>query len=219
MVTLHVPETKATAGLIGAAELARMKPRRLPPQRRPRRGSSTRRPSAAASLRRARLGGAGDRRLRGRAADGLAAPRRAEHGPDAAPGRVHRGGPGGRRRGGVAAGPGRPGRPSGALRGQRAAPDARDGAAIAPYLPLAETLGRFFAQFARGAVNTLTLEVAGELADHDVTPLQAAVLRGLLEGDHHGAGQPGQRRPPRPGQRASPSSSGRRPTPARSRRW
>ncbi len=54
--------------------------------------------------------------------------------------------------------------------------------AIAPYLPLAETLGRFFAQFARGSVNTLTLEVAGELAEHDVTPLQAAVLRGLLEG-------------------------------------
>ena len=54
--------------------------------------------------------------------------------------------------------------------------------AIAPYLPLAVTLGRFYAQFARGAVETLTLEVAGELAVHDVTPLQAAVLRGLLEG-------------------------------------
>jgi D-3-phosphoglycerate dehydrogenase len=54
--------------------------------------------------------------------------------------------------------------------------------AIAPYLPLAETLGRFYAQFARGAVETLTLEVAGELAAHDVTPLQAAVLRGMLEG-------------------------------------
>ncbi|HEX7950854.1 MAG TPA: phosphoglycerate dehydrogenase [Candidatus Limnocylindrales bacterium] len=53
--------------------------------------------------------------------------------------------------------------------------------AIAPYLPLAEVLGRFFAQFSRGGVRTLTLEIAGELAEHDGTPLTAAVLRGLLE--------------------------------------
>ena len=53
--------------------------------------------------------------------------------------------------------------------------------AIAPYLPLAEILGRFFVQFSRGGVRSLTLEIAGELADHDGTPLTAAVLRGLLE--------------------------------------
>jgi D-3-phosphoglycerate dehydrogenase len=53
--------------------------------------------------------------------------------------------------------------------------------AIAPYLPLAEILGRFFAQFSRGGVRTLTLEIAGELAEHDASPLTAAVLRGLLE--------------------------------------
>ncbi len=53
--------------------------------------------------------------------------------------------------------------------------------AIAPYLPLAEGLGRFFAQFCRTAVRTITLEIAGELAEHDGTPLTAAVLRGLLE--------------------------------------
>jgi D-3-phosphoglycerate dehydrogenase len=53
--------------------------------------------------------------------------------------------------------------------------------AIGPYLPLAEVLGRFFAQFSRGGVKTLTLEIAGELAEHDGTPLTAAVLRGLLE--------------------------------------
>ena len=52
--------------------------------------------------------------------------------------------------------------------------------AIAPYLPLAEILGRFFAQFSRGGTRTLTLEIAGELAEHDGTPLTAAVLRGLL---------------------------------------
>ncbi len=53
--------------------------------------------------------------------------------------------------------------------------------AIGPYLPLAEILGRFFAQFSRGGVKTLTLEIAGELAEHDGSPLTAAVLRGLLE--------------------------------------
>ena len=52
---------------------------------------------------------------------------------------------------------------------------------IAPYLPLAEILGRFFAQFSRGGVHTLTLEIAGELAEHEASPLTAAVLRGLLE--------------------------------------
>jgi D-3-phosphoglycerate dehydrogenase len=53
--------------------------------------------------------------------------------------------------------------------------------ALAPYLPLAEILGRFFAQFARTGVRTLTLEIAGELAAVDGSPLTAAVLRGLLE--------------------------------------
>lgn len=53
--------------------------------------------------------------------------------------------------------------------------------AIAPYLPLAELLGRFFAQFCRSGVRGLTFEVAGELADYDASPLTAAVLRGLLE--------------------------------------
>jgi D-3-phosphoglycerate dehydrogenase len=53
--------------------------------------------------------------------------------------------------------------------------------AIAPYLPLAETLGRFFAQYCRTGVTTLTLEISGEPAAHDASPLTAAVLRGLLE--------------------------------------
>jgi D-3-phosphoglycerate dehydrogenase len=53
--------------------------------------------------------------------------------------------------------------------------------AIAPYLPLAEILGRFFAQFSRTGVRALTLEIAGDLAEYDASPLVAAVLRGLLE--------------------------------------
>ena len=53
--------------------------------------------------------------------------------------------------------------------------------ALAPYLPLAEILGRFFSQFARSGVRTLTLEIAGDLAAFDGSPLVAAVLRGLIE--------------------------------------
>jgi D-3-phosphoglycerate dehydrogenase len=53
--------------------------------------------------------------------------------------------------------------------------------ALAPYLPLAEMLGRFFAQFARSGVQTVTIEIAGELAAYDASPLTAAVLRGVIE--------------------------------------
>ena len=52
---------------------------------------------------------------------------------------------------------------------------------IGPYLPLAEILGQFFAQFARAGVRTVTLELAGDLADADAAPLTAALLRGLVE--------------------------------------
>lgn len=51
--------------------------------------------------------------------------------------------------------------------------------AVAPYLPLARLLGRFYAQYAPDLTG-LTLEVAGELAAHDTTALVAATLGGLL---------------------------------------
>jgi D-3-phosphoglycerate dehydrogenase / 2-oxoglutarate reductase len=53
--------------------------------------------------------------------------------------------------------------------------------AIAPYLPLAETLGQFAAQMVRSAPRTLTIEIAGEPAAYDASSLVAAALRGLLE--------------------------------------
>ena len=53
--------------------------------------------------------------------------------------------------------------------------------AIGPYLPVAEILGRFFGQFAGTGVETLTLDVAGEPAAYDASPITAALLRGLLE--------------------------------------
>jgi D-3-phosphoglycerate dehydrogenase len=52
--------------------------------------------------------------------------------------------------------------------------------ALAPYLPLARMLGQFYAQFAPD-LEGLTLDVAGELAAYDARPLAAAVLGGLLE--------------------------------------
>jgi D-3-phosphoglycerate dehydrogenase len=53
--------------------------------------------------------------------------------------------------------------------------------AIAPYLPLTVILGRVVAQYLRGGVKTLTIDVAGDLADHDTSQLAAAALRGILE--------------------------------------
>jgi D-3-phosphoglycerate dehydrogenase len=53
-------------------------------------------------------------------------------------------------------------------------------AELAPYLPLARTLGMLYAQFAR-SLEGLTLELAGEVAAADGAPLAAAALAGLLE--------------------------------------
>ena len=52
--------------------------------------------------------------------------------------------------------------------------------ALGPYLPLARALGQFFAQFSDD-VSDLTLEVAGELSEHDAGPLIASALGGILE--------------------------------------
>jgi D-3-phosphoglycerate dehydrogenase len=52
--------------------------------------------------------------------------------------------------------------------------------ALAPYLPLARTLGQFYSQFASDK-SDITLEVAGELAQYDSSVLVAAALSGLLE--------------------------------------
>lgn len=53
---------------------------------------------------------------------------------------------------------------------------------IEPYLKLAETLGRALTQLAEARLETVELTYAGELAAHDVTPLTAAAIKGLLAG-------------------------------------
>ena len=51
---------------------------------------------------------------------------------------------------------------------------------LVPFLALARTLGQLYAQVA-GLAGDLTLELAGELATSDISPFAAAALRGLLE--------------------------------------
>jgi len=179
VLTLHVPITRATRGLIGASQLARMKPGAI--LLNVARGGVIDEAAVAAALREGRLGGAG--------VDVF------EHEPPTdsplldAPNTVltpHLGASTAEAQVAVAEEvaaqvldvlDGRPARY--AVNAPLLTPETAQ--AIAPYLPLAETLGRFFAQFARSGVRTITLEIAGEPALHDASPLSAAVLRGLLE--------------------------------------
>ena len=51
---------------------------------------------------------------------------------------------------------------------------------LRPGLPLAEKLGRVFTALAGAAVGSLTVEVRGEIAAYDVSVLQLAVLKGVF---------------------------------------
>lgn len=53
---------------------------------------------------------------------------------------------------------------------------------VRPALPLAETLGRIFTSVAGELPASLTLEVRGEIADQDVAVLRLACLRGVFAG-------------------------------------
>jgi D-3-phosphoglycerate dehydrogenase / 2-oxoglutarate reductase len=71
---------------------------------------------------------------------------------------------------------------TGALRGAVNMPvlGATELVALEPYLSLAESLGRFQAQLADGAVREVRLEFAGELVELDAAPVTRAFLAGLL---------------------------------------
>jgi D-3-phosphoglycerate dehydrogenase len=51
---------------------------------------------------------------------------------------------------------------------------------VRPGLPLAEKLGRVFTALAGGVASQLTVEVRGEIAAHDVSVLQLSALKGLF---------------------------------------
>ena len=179
VVTVHVPMTRATRGLIGRDQLARMKPGAI--LLNVARGGVVDEAAVAAALRDGQLGGAGIDVF--------------EHEPPTgsplldAPNTVltpHLGASTAEAQVAVAEEIADQVLDVLAGRSARYAVNAplltpETARALAPYLPLAEILGRFFAQFARRGVRTLTLEIAGELATFDGSPLTAAVLRGLLE--------------------------------------
>ncbi len=178
-ITVHVPLTRATTGLIGTAAIARMKPGAVVLN--VARGGIVDEAALAAALREGRLGGA--------AIDVF------EHEPPTgsplldAPNTVltpHLGASTAEAQVAVAEEiaeqvldvlAGRPAQY--AVNAPLLSPEAEQ--TIGPYLPLAEMLGRFLAQFARAGVGTFTVELAGELARTETAPLTAAALRGLLE--------------------------------------
>jgi D-3-phosphoglycerate dehydrogenase len=178
-LTVHVPKTKDTTDLIGAAELAQMKPDAYVIN--VARGGVVDEAALAEALRAGIIAGA--------AVDVYSAePPPADHPLLGAPNAIltpHLGASTEEAQTRVAVEAceqvadvlaGRPARY--AVNAPLMTPETAD--ALSPYLPLARTLGQFYAQFA-DSVAGLTLEVAGELADHDSAPLVAAALGGILE--------------------------------------
>jgi L-serine deaminase len=53
---------------------------------------------------------------------------------------------------------------------------------IAPYIAVAQKAAALASQLAAGQMGTLEIEYLGEIANHDTTPLKAAVIKGLLGG-------------------------------------
>lgn len=51
---------------------------------------------------------------------------------------------------------------------------------LAPYLAVAEKTGSLATQMCEGQMREIEIDYSGEIASHDVTPLKAAVMRGLL---------------------------------------
>ena len=130
VVTVHVPLTRATRGLIGREAIAKLRARRDRAERRARRRRRRGRPGRGAPV--GPPGGRRDRRVRARAADRIAAARRPEHAAHAASRRVDRRGADPRVGGGRRAGPRRAGRSERPLCRQRAAAHPRDGRARSP---------------------------------------------------------------------------------------
>jgi D-3-phosphoglycerate dehydrogenase len=54
-------------------------------------------------------------------------------------------------------------------------------ARIRPYLVLGEKLGRFQGQLCKGSIDSIEIEYCGAAAELDVAPITVAVLKGLLE--------------------------------------
>lgn len=179
VVSLHVPKTRTTTGMIGAAELARMKPTAF--LLNVARGGVVDEAALAAALAAGTIAGA--------AVDVFATEPPAGSPLLEAPHAVltpHLGASTAEAQVRVAVEAaqqvvdvleGRPARY--AVNAPLLTPETAR--AIAPYLPLAESLGSFLAQYVRGGIDSLAVQVSGELAEHDTSQVAAAALRGLLE--------------------------------------
>jgi D-3-phosphoglycerate dehydrogenase len=51
---------------------------------------------------------------------------------------------------------------------------------VGPYMAVAEAIGSIATQLVTGQVQSIAIDYYGEIAEHDVTPLRASVIRGLL---------------------------------------
>ena len=177
VVTLHVPLTRTTRGMIGAAELARMKPTALLVN--VARGGVVDEAALAEALAAGRLGGA--------AVDVYENEPPRDSPLLMAPNTVltpHLGASTEEAQTKVAVEvvlqildvlAGRPARY--VVNAPLVPPETAQ--ALAPFVPLARMLGQFYAQFAT-SLDGLRLEVAGEIAAHDSSPLAAAALSGVL---------------------------------------
>ncbi len=52
---------------------------------------------------------------------------------------------------------------------------------LQPYMHLVEQMGRLYTQLQPGPLNRIEFSCSGEIADYDLRPLQAALIKGLLE--------------------------------------
>jgi D-3-phosphoglycerate dehydrogenase len=52
---------------------------------------------------------------------------------------------------------------------------------VGPYMGVAEIIGSVATQLVTGKLQTIEIDYFGEIAEHDVTPLRASVIRGLLK--------------------------------------
>jgi D-3-phosphoglycerate dehydrogenase len=52
---------------------------------------------------------------------------------------------------------------------------------LAPYMPVAQKVASLATQLSQGQLGNIEIEYLGEIANHDTTPLKAAVIKGLLQ--------------------------------------
>ena len=176
-ISVHLPKTPETVGLIGADAVRHRPARPGAGQRRPRRDrrreGAVRRPQDRPDRRRRA------RRLRPGAVHRLAALRARERRRHAAPRRLHRRG----------AGEGRqspwPGRcasrcPASWCPTRSTCRAASSPRTSGPGIPLVEKLGRIFTALAGEVAQQIDVEVRGEITEYDVKVLELAALKGVF---------------------------------------